>query len=120
MLKSFYIFLTLTMAVSFQLKAQTIIPPLITHISIDSISNQVEIVWANSSPETEGYIIYKKDYFGLWIPLDTILGIENTYYKTNNSTAQLQIETYSVTAFDGNDNSSLRSDFHETMQLENE
>jgi gliding motility-associated-like protein len=108
------------MAVSFQLKAQTIIPPLITHISIDSISNQVEIVWANSSPETEGYIIYKKDYFGLWTPLDTILGIENTYYKTNNSTAQLQIETYSVTAFDGNDNSSLRSDFHETMQLENE
>lgn len=120
MLKTIYIFLTLIISASFQLEAQTIDPPIITHMSVDSISNQVEIAWANSSPETEGYIVYKKDYFGLWIPLDTIYGIENTYYKTFNSTAQSNIETYSVTAFDGNDNSSLRSDFHQTMQLDYE
>ena len=64
--------------------------------------------------------MYKRDYFGLWIPLDTIFGIDNTFYKTFSSSAQFQIETFSVTAFDGVDNSSLRSDFHQTMKLENE
>ena len=63
MLKTIYIFLTLIISASFQLEAQTIDPPIITHMSVDSISNQVEIAWANSSPETEGYIVYKKDYF---------------------------------------------------------
>ena len=111
----FYIFTFFVLSNSF---SQTIEPPLITHLSIDSITNQVQINWANSSPQTEGYIVYKRDYFGLWIPLDTIFGIDNTFYVTNSSNAQNQIETFSITAFDGNDNSSLRSDFHQTTKLE--
>ncbi len=120
MFRSTYIFLILILAVFGQLNAQVIDPPVITHMSLDSITGQVEVSWANGSPETEGYIIYKRDYFGLWIPLDTIYGIENTFYKTTISNAQFLIETFSVTAFDGDDNSSLRSDFHQTMKLEYE
>lgn len=120
MFRSTYIFLILSLAANIQLNGQIIDPPLITHMSIDSISGQVEINWANASPQTEGYIVYKRDFFGLWIPLDTIYGIENTFYETSNSSAEFLIETFSITAFDGNDNSSLRSDFHQTMKLEHE
>ena len=58
-----YIFLILILAVFGQLNAQVIDPPVITHMSLDSITGQVEVSWANGSPETEGYIIYKRDYF---------------------------------------------------------
>ena len=100
--------------------AQSLVSPIITHISVDSVSGQVNINWVNSSPQTEGYIVYKRDYFGLWIPLDTVLGISNTYYTTPTSSAQLQTETYSVIAFDINDNTSLRSDYHQTVKLDYE
>ena len=33
-------------------------PPTITHLSIDSLNQQVEIYWYNNSPEAVGYIIY--------------------------------------------------------------
>lgn len=120
MFKSTYIFFIISLAICLSSKAQDLQSPIITHLSVDSVSGQVEINWANASPQTEGYIVYKRDYFGLWIPLDTIFGIENTFYETPSSNAQFLIETFSVTAFDADDNSSLRSDFHQTMKLEND
>ena len=66
MFKTTYIFIIAAIAICSSLKAQVLQPPIITHLSLDSISGQVEISWANASPQTEGYIVYKRDYFGLW------------------------------------------------------
>ena len=48
-----------------------LIPPTITHISIDSISQQVQLYWYNNAPQAIGYVVYFQDASGLWIPLDT-------------------------------------------------
>lgn len=103
---------------SFSTKAQNPAPPFITHISIDSLSQEVHMHWINPSPQVVGYIIYKKNENGLWTPLDTINGINNTSYTTNNANAQFEIEVYSVVAFDAAQNNSLRSDYHTTILLE--
>ena len=56
--------------------------PVITHVSVDHTTQQVEINWLNSTSNVVGYIIYFEDISGLWIPLDTIMGITNTNYLT--------------------------------------
>ena len=55
-------------------------PPTITHLSVDSLTQQVEIYWYNNAPTAVGYIIYFQDAAGLWIPLDTVNGQQNLYY----------------------------------------
>ena len=92
---------------SFSTKAQNPAPPFITHISIDSLSQEVHMHWINPSPQVVGYIIYKKNENGLWTPLDTINGINNTSYTTNNANAQFEIEVYSVVAFDSAQNNRI-------------
>ena len=92
-------------------------PPTITHLSIDSLSQQVEIYWYNNSPAAIGYVIYFQDAAGLWIPLDTVNGQQNLSYKTQGSNSQFQKETYSVVAFDALGNSSSRSEAHSTLYL---
>jgi gliding motility-associated-like protein len=89
--------------------------PIITHVSINPTVQQVEINWVNSTNSVVGYIIYFQDISGLWIPLDTVMGISNTSYITSNANPQQKIETFSVVAFDGLGNSSVRSDSHSTI-----
>ena len=92
-------------------------PPTITHLSVDSLSQQVEIHWYNNAPQAVGYIIYFQDAAGLWVPLDTVNGQQNYSYITEDSNSQFQQETYSVVAFDALGNSSNRSEAHSTLYL---
>ena len=83
-------------------------PPTITHVSIDSISQQVHLYWYNNAPQAIGYVVYVQNISGLWIPLDTVMGAQNLSYITQASNAQFEEESYSVTAFDALGNSSNR------------
>ena len=69
--------------------------PVITFLSVDHSTQQVEINWVNSTPNVVGYVIYFEDISGLWIPLDTVMGITNTSYMTTNASPQLKKETFS-------------------------
>ena len=92
-------------------------PPTITHLSVDSLSQQVKIYWYNNAPTAVGYIVYFLDDAGLWIPLDTVDGQQNLSYTTQASNSQFQQETYSIVAFDASGNSSSRSEAHSTLYL---
>lgn len=104
---------------SFIVSAQDPNPPLITRLSVNHLSEQVEIYWVNSSPQVVGYIVYFEDISGLWIPLDTVLGLTNTNYTTSIANPQNKIETFSIVAFDALGNNSVRSSAHSTIFLEN-
>ena len=91
--------------------------PVITFLSVDHSTQQVEINWINSTPNVVSYVIYFEDISGLWIPLDTVMGIANTNYLTSIASPQQKKETFSVVAIDDMGNSSVRSDPHSTVFL---
>jgi len=91
--------------------------PIITFLSVDHNTQQVEINWVNSTPNVVGYVIYFEDISGLWIPLDTVMGIANTTYLTSIASPQQKKETFSVVAVDAMGNSSIRSESHSTVFL---
>ena len=68
-----------------QVQGQDPDPPTITHLSVDSLTQQVELYWYNNAPTAVGYIIYFQDAAGLWIPLDTVNGQQNLSYTTQGS-----------------------------------
>lgn len=75
--------------------------PVITAVSVDTSTNDVNISWnINPSEDTYGYIIYIQDQFGLWITLDTLWGITSTDYTHIGAGADQGILHYSVAAFD--------------------
>ena len=86
--------------------------PIITFLSVDHSTQQVEINWVNSTPNVVSYVIYFEDISGLWIPLDTVMGITNT---TFNKMQVLSKKTFSVVAIDAMGNSSVRSESHSTV-----
>ena len=114
-----YFILTLLVCKSAIVLAQDPNPPLITRLSVNPVSQQVEIFWVNSSAQVAGYIIYFEDISGLWIPLDTVFGIANTNYTTSSANPQNKIETFSVVAFDAFGNNSIRSSAHSTIFVNN-
>ncbi len=73
--------------------------PLISSVSIDTITGNIVITWdQNYEPDTYGYIVYHKDVNGFIVEIDTVWGITNTTY-----THPIPIngpETYSIAAFD--------------------
>lgn len=74
--------------------------PVITYITVDTTSNQAQIVWApNQANDTQGYIILQ-NIGGSWIVIDTVYGIGNTSYTYSLSDAGNQSESYGVAAFD--------------------
>ena len=109
--------LTLLVFRSFVAFSQEPDAPLITYVSVNHGTQQVDINWVNTTLDVVGYVIYFQDISGLWIPLDTVMGINNTSYSTQNANPQLQIETFSVVAIDAMGNSSVRSDSHSTIFL---
>lgn len=74
--------------------------PIISSVSIDTLSGNAVITWNESSQDdTYGYIIYQTDNFGILQEIDTVFGITDTSFThiTNTSDEAL---TYSVSAFD--------------------
>jgi len=109
--------LTLSLLSNLVSYAQDPDAPIITFLSVDHNTQQVEINWVNSTPNVVGYVIYFEDISGLWIPLDTVMGIANTTYLTSIASPQQKKETFSVVALDAMGNSSIRSESHSTVFL---
>lgn len=74
--------------------------PIISHVSIDTATNLVEILWdQNAQIDTYGYIIFTLDANGFVVPLDTIWSQDDTSYIHNVNTNNGSL-TYTVAAFD--------------------
>lgn len=74
--------------------------PIIGHVSIDTATNQVEILWnQNAQTDTYGYVIFTMDANGFVVPLDTIWQQDDTTYLHNVNTDNGPL-TYTVAAFD--------------------
>tara|TARA_B100000963_G_scaffold92285_1_gene79420 strand:- start:144 stop:1637 length:1494 start_codon:yes stop_codon:yes gene_type:complete len=109
--------LNLSLIFTLMSNAQDPNAPVITFLSVDHSTQQVEINWVNSTPNVVSYVIYFEDITGLWIPLDTVMGIANTTYLTSTASPQQKKETFSIVAIDAMGNSSVRSDPHSTVFL---
>lgn len=74
--------------------------PNIYHVSVDTATNQVEILWnQNAQEDTYGYVVYIVDGTGFVVPLDTIWSNSDTSYLHNTPTNGGPL-TYTVAAFD--------------------
>jgi gliding motility-associated-like protein len=74
--------------------------PNISHVSVDTATNQVEIVWdQNNQADTYGYVIYTLDASGFVVSLDTVWDNADTSYLHNVPTDAGPL-TYTVAAFD--------------------
>ena len=95
------------------------VSPSIDSVSVDVLAglNQAGIGWnANPSGDTEGYIIYQ-NINNSWTPIDTVWGLNNTYYLNGNSAAGTISETYRIAAIDSCDNTSPLGDIHSSIFL---
>lgn len=73
--------------------------PIITNVTIDTLTNQVIINWnENGQDDTYGYVIYSVSG-GVPVEIDTVWGISNTTYTYSTSTDSGPL-SYTVAAFD--------------------
>jgi hypothetical protein len=102
--------------------------PIISSISIDTLTGNVVINWnENGQEDTYGYVIYTFDQNGFIYEIDTVWGISNTNYNhiVNTSNGPL---SYSVAAFDScltsavipTFQTSAKADVHRTIFIVNE
>lgn len=74
--------------------------PIISSVTIDTLSNQVTIFWnENYQSDTYGYVIYEVDGSGIPVEIDTVWGISSTSYSYGPNTAAGSL-SYTVAAFD--------------------
>ncbi len=80
--------------------------PLMDAVTV--VGNDVEIYWTPStSPETNGYIIFKEDATGNFVPIDTIFPETANYYLDANASPNTQTEEYTILAIDACGNTSI-------------
>ncbi len=98
--------------------------PIISSISVDSISGLANITWSATEEDTKGYILMK-NIGGQWVRIDTVYGINNTTYEYFGSLASDENETYALSAFDtcvtgnfGSTNTSIIGDGHTSIYAE--
>lgn len=100
--------------------------PVITSVSIDTITNAMTIVWnQNPQPDTYGYIIYQIDKQGAVTAIDTVWGWSTIMYGYNPDLLAGPY-TYSVAAFDScrlsndpdNYQTSAKANPHTSIQLD--
>jgi gliding motility-associated-like protein len=73
--------------------------PVIDTLSVDD-SNNALLSWsANTSPDVAAYIVYQNNG-SIWIPIDTVFGINNISYNYLSSDADLGSEQYCIAAYD--------------------
>lgn len=82
---------------------QNLIPPampVLDSVSVSAISGNAILGWqSSSSSDTKGYIIYLFSG-GIWTPIDTVYGINNTYFENTSSQADAMSESYCIAALD--------------------
>ena len=76
-------------------------PPIINVVTNDTANNQIQIHWSPSiAQDVMAYIVFKFSS-GIWNPLDTIYGLQNTmYYDTAITTFQNNVVQYAIAAMD--------------------
>lgn len=96
------------------------VKPAIDSVSVDSLSGYSVIGWKPSpSTDTEGYIIYE-NIKGVWGPIDTIHGRNNTFFVNNHplwSNSDSASLSYCIAAFDSCLNTSPISINQNTIHL---
>jgi gliding motility-associated-like protein len=92
--------------------------PVIDSASV-STTNTVHVGWQSStSADVTGYVVYQ--YInGIWTALDTVWGINNTYYENLISNSGQQSELYVIAALDSCGNISTFSPTHHTLHVSN-
>jgi len=74
--------------------------PVLDSVSINMTSHKAIIGWTPStSPDTHGYVVYINSG-GIWTAIDTLWGINTTFYTNPNSNANNASESYTIAAFD--------------------
>jgi len=75
-------------------------PPVLDSVSINATSGKAIIGWSQSpSPDAFGYVIYLNSG-GIWTAIDTVWGINSTFYTYLLSHATSASESYTIAAFD--------------------
>lgn len=91
--------------------------PVIDSVSINPETGAAQIGWQSSqTQDTDGYLVYIKDGTS-WIVVDTIYGIDSTFYSNDNSNANGHSETYRIAAIDSCGNISPMGNAHNSIHL---
>jgi len=90
--------------------------PQLDSVSINPNTNKTELGWnPSSSSDVFGYIIYIHKVGGIWYPIDTIFGADNTHYIDLENDASEKIQYYRIAAIDTCLNASPMGDTLNTM-----
>lgn len=91
--------------------------PVLDSVSVLQTSQQVALGWEpSSSPDAFAYIIYFFEN-NVWIPIDTVWGINNTQWIDTEHSPDGQIRNYRIATLDSCLNSSPMTDLQKTMTL---
>lgn len=94
------------------------ITPVLDSVSVDIVSNLSTLGWESStSPDVAGYIVYKFNGT-VWVPVDTVYGVNNNTYQFALSSAASQKEYFRVAALDSCDNTSPMGVVHSSINLQ--
>jgi gliding motility-associated-like protein len=89
--------------------------PVFDSITVDPLTQQAFLTWdVNPSADTEGYIIYRWNGT-IWVPVDTVPGINNNTWVDLTGIPCDQVETYNIAAFDSCGNTSPMGLEHKTI-----
>jgi len=101
-------------------KSEDVIPPLVPNIYVvtaDQLTNSGIITWdVNQHEDVLGYVVYTYTG-GVYTPLDTVWGRNDTTYTDLINNPCNQVINYAVTAFDSCNNISNFSMVHNTLLL---
>ncbi len=76
------------------------LPPIIQHVTVDSLTGNTVVSWNPSTSEDAVAYIILVNISGAWVILDTLYGYNNTSFTYSNSNADLISEPFGIAAFD--------------------
>ncbi len=80
--------------------------PVLDSVSVDNNGN-VQLGWtASDSSDVAGYIIYRFEGNSIWIEMDTVFGINNTFYTDTTVNACEENREYAIASIDSCGNKS--------------
>jgi gliding motility-associated-like protein len=92
--------------------------PILDTVSVDIASGKTVLGWeASTSPDTRKYYIYQQ-IGGPWQLIDSVFGINNTFYTNLASNPFAGSESYSIAAVDSCDKLSAMGLIHSTIFLQ--
>ncbi len=94
------------------------ITPVMDTVSVSRLTGEAEMSWQPSpSQDTRKYYIYRRTGAGPWFIVDSVFGINNTYYTYLASNPQVGSESYCVAAVDSCNQPSPMGTEHKTIFL---